>query len=63
MINMKKGKDTNRDLKKKLQIDLYRTILKELEKTKLLLKKRLREIDRRIEEILPEPFHSRSTAF
>lgn len=63
MMNMKKGKDTNQDLKNKLQIDLYRTILKELEKTKLRLQKRLREIDRRIGEILPEPFQSRSTVF
>ena len=63
MMNVKKGKSPNRDLKKKLQIDLYRSILKELEKTKLRLQKRLREIDRRIGEILPEPFQSRSTAF
>lgn len=58
--NIKKGNSPNRDLKKKLQVELYRSIWKELDRTKQSLERRLRYVKRKIEEVLPEPFKNRS---
>jgi hypothetical protein len=60
ILNIKKGNSPNRDLTKKLQDELYRSILNELNQTKQRLERRLRNVKRKMEEILPEPFKNLS---